>query len=337
MKKAILGTILSIGGVVTVTTAGVFLPVYMSYQGYNSFEYNYQLAFPTIDLQTTDRRLTSQFLSGTNISAKSLILGDTSVNNGTYIFYLASDAYSNHRTFMYGNEYSNENLLQTNPFPKLNGMFGEGMKYLNSTKFNENKLTNINNPKVFTYIDRITESDWIAKTNYEKMVDEYKNLRITNDNIQEGEVILTEAEIEENKKLRNWAENAQPWSFEPGRQYTDWNNNSHYFRASADAGNKFLELYNFIKRNFKNVLDLNTSNGIVIAYVNGKITTNMFTGSFSSSSSDDSGDTTTQNMSFYNPYLAIFNPKSIVSTSNINDDFQNNIFVLYISSYFTAL
>ena len=195
--------------------------------------------------------------------------------------YIGSQGYSTNNNFLYGSQSNLDSTVsEVNQQPELLGDFGVGLKFFEKLE---------NQPKVLLLQDELTYADYQDKEEYENLVQEYKNIDLSSG--------VHDSESEEVKK-KNWADTAPKFSCEPGATYTTWDGKTEYFRKTNKFPIFFNEVVSFVKANFNNLSNINTSDGILIGYKNGKICSD-FSGSFTSSTSDSTeGTTTTQSLFF---------------------------------------
>lgn len=283
MKKSIISSIIAVSCVSAVIAAAVFLPAVVANNGYSIYTFDYTKAIGNSD----NFNLQTNYMNGINVGLKEAILGTTKINNGDYVLYIGSEAYGNNRSFLY--KQSDINIFQSDPSRPLDTSdFGNGLQYLNSNEFKEEYNKKYKTlPAVVTYVDSLTLNDFTARDNYENLVKSYKKLRITNDGLKPDEQKLSDAQLKENKKKYDWANSAPAFSFEPGKSYIDVQGNKKYFRDSYQSGLQFNEIYNFVVNNFKGVIDISSSNGIVLGYRKGSLA-RPYSGTFTSGDSSSS-------------------------------------------------
>lgn len=291
MKKSIISSIIAVSCVSAVTAASIFLPAVVANNGYSVYTFDYTNAISN----TNSFNFQTNYMNGINVGLKEAILGTTKINNGNYVLYIGSEGYGNNRDFLY--KQSDINVFQSDPSRPLDTSdFGNGLQYLNSSEFKDTySKDHTTLPTVVTYMDSLTLNDFTARDNYENLVKSYKKLRITNDGLKPDEQKLSETQIKENKKKKEWADSAPAFSFEPGKSYTDLKGNKQYFRDSCQSGLQFNEIYNFVANNFTGLTDITTSNGIVLGYKKG-VLAKQYSGSFSGSSGSSSKSRTSNNM-----------------------------------------
>lgn len=276
MKKSIyltIGSVLFTSGVVA---AGVLLPSITSIS--SSFAFNLYNFSSSSDATLYFNENNFQAI---NENYKNLIIGNSNINNGTYILYIGSQAYSTNNSFLYGSQSEvNSTVSEVNQQPELLGDFGVGLKFFEKLE---------NQPKVLVLQDQLTYADYQDKEEYENLVKEYKNIDISS-----GEYKPDSDEV----KKKNWADNIAPsFNSAPCATYTTWDGKTEYFRKTNKFPIFFNEVVSFVKANFNNLTDLSSSNGILIGYKNGKICSD-FSGSFTSSSDSTEEDTGTQSLFF---------------------------------------
>lgn len=275
MKKSIyltIGSVLFTSGVVA---AGVLLPSITSIS--SSFAFNLYNFSSSSDATLYFNKNDFQAI---NENYKNLIIGNSNINNGTYILYIGSQAYSTNNSFLYGSQSEvNSTVSEVNQQPELLGDFGVGLKFFEKLE---------NQPKVLVLQDQLTYADYQDKEEYENLVKEYKNIDISS-----GEYETDSDEV----KKKNWADSAPSFNSAPCATYTTWDGKTEYFRKTNKFPIFFNEVVSFVKANFNNLTDLSSSNGILIGYKNGKICSD-FSGSFTSSSDSTEEDTTTQSLFF---------------------------------------
>ncbi|MDE5617480.1 MAG: hypothetical protein K2I36_01345 [Ureaplasma sp.] len=334
MKKAIISTISSILGIAAITTTAVFLPTYVTSQGYSTYFYNFRQALIDNNDNQDELKFNEQYMSATNTNVRDLILGSKSINNGTYVLYIGSEGYENHRNFLYGTSARTENNFLSDINPALKGNFGTGLRFFVSEEYNRFKVANYGEIPVLTYLDEIESYDINAKFNYENLIIEYKKLVYEKD--VEGAESLTDQQLEENKKKYDWATSAPKFNFQPGATYTDWEGKTQYFRASYKSGIKFNELVDMVKKIYPTMTDMSgNSVGVLIGFKEGKIV-NLFSGSFTASTSNDgdsSSDSTTSTRSSFNQISSLAN-NPFLKTFALNDVStvtSDNSFITWIS------
>lgn len=290
MKKAIISTISGILGVAAITTTAVFLPTYVSSQGYSTYFYNFRQALIDNNDNQDSLKFNEKYMNATNVNMRDLILGNNSINNGTYILYIGSEGYENHRNFLYGDSSKTENDFLSNINPALKGTFGTGLRFFMSEQYEKYRIPSYGEIPVLTYLDEIQSYDVIARFEYENLILNYKELVYEKDT--EGADSLTDQELEINKKKHDWAVGAPKFNLAPGATYEDWEGKTQYFRASYQSGVKFNELVDMIKKLYPSLNDIaGTSVGILIGFKEGKIAS-LFSGSFGASSGEETPPST---------------------------------------------
>lgn len=283
MKKAIISTILAISSIGAVVASSVFLPALVATKEYSPiYMYDYESAINNWKNNSTTTNnnfsLSSNYLNSSNIDVIDAIYGSKKINNGNYILYIGSEGNANHRSFLYNqssiNDFENDLLGRS----LVNSNFGDGLQYLNSTDFAtayDNRVlgnTNSNNtqktyqlPKVLTYIDKLDYTDFQARIKFQNLINEYKKLPTSKDS-EEGKD-LSDDQIKENTKKKEWANKNISFSFEPGATYEDWDGKTQYFRVTYESGLKYNKLVEYITNKFSSSATSNTR-GIVLAWIN---------------------------------------------------------------------
>lgn len=276
MKKAIAITILSVLSIGGITATSVFLPAFTKNQEFSVYQLNYEQAIQDAQDGNTSFALYNKYLNAANFSLKEALMGSKKINNGDYIIYLGSEGYANNRKFLYNQ--SNINLFESNFNRSLETSdFGNGLEYLDNNQFRNN---NKDVPIVLSFIDMINIADLQAKEEYDQTIRSFKNLQIVSDGV------LTENQLKENKRKYDWAKAAPQFDYAPGKTYLDWEGKTKYFRATSESGLVFNKIINFVSNHFANLTDISTSDGVVIGYKNGELIKTMYSGSFTSTSSD---------------------------------------------------
>lgn len=291
MKKSIyltIGSVLFTSGIIA---AGVLLPSVVSISSTFAFNlYNFNIG------SNTKLYFNKNDFQAINENYKNLIIGNSDINNGTYLLYIGSQGYETNNSFLYGSQSEiNSTVTEVNQQPELLGDFGVGLKTFNDLE---------NQPKVLVLQDQLTYADYQDQEYYENLIREYKNIDTSSEEFDENS---------EEVKKKTWAENQENTKFDwkPGATYTTWDGKTEYFRKTNKFPLFFNEVVNFVKANFNNLTDLSSSSGIVIGYKNGKICSD-FSGSFTSSSDSTEEDTTTQSL-FFQSYS---NQKSLKTTNS---------------------
>ncbi len=325
MKKAIISTISSILGVAAITTTAIFLPTYVSSQGYSTYFYNFRQALIDNNDDQNALKFSERYMNATNVNIRDLILGNNYINNGTYILYIGSEGYENHRNFLYGDSSKKENDFLLDINPALKGNFGTGLRFFMSKQYDQFKIPSYGDIPVLTYLDEIQSYDVNSKFEYENLILNYKELVYEKDT--EGSESLTDDELAINKKKHDWAVSAPKFSLEPGATYLDWEGNTQYFRTSYQSGIKFNSLVDMVKKMYPTMNDINgTSVGILIGFKEGKIAS-LFSGSFGTSSGNDettppSNEGTTEtpptSSRFNNEFLRPFKLNDITTVNGNN-------------------
>lgn len=276
MKKSIYLTIGSVLFTSSVVAAGVLLPTVTSVS--SSFAFNLYNFSTNNDAKLYFNKNDFQAI---NENYKNLIIGNSNINNGTYILYIGSQGYQTNNNFLYGSQQNNVNstVSEVNQQPELLGDFGVGLKFFEKLE---------NQPKVLLLQDELTYADYQDKEEYENLVQEYKNIDLSSGDY--------DSESEEVKK-KNWADKAGPFNSAPGATYTTWDGKTEYFRKTNKFPIFFNEVVSFVKANFNNLSDISTSDGILIGYKNGKICSD-FSGSFTSSSGSTEENPATKSLFF---------------------------------------
>ena len=198
MKKAIISTISSILGVAAITTTAIFLPTYVSSQGYSTYFYDFRQALIDNNDNQDTLKFNERYMNATNVNMRELLLGNNSINNGTYILYIGSEGYANHRNFLYGDSSKTDNDFLLDINPALKGIFGTGLRFFLSKQYDQFRIPNYGDIPVLTYLDEIQSYDINARFEYENLILNYKELVYEKDT--EGAEALTEDELAINKK-----------------------------------------------------------------------------------------------------------------------------------------
>lgn len=292
MKKAVYLTIGSVLLASSIVATSVLLPTLTSINNVNTFYlYNFNPNNST-DLENVDLQLSSANYKSINTKYQDLIVGNSNINNGNYVLCITSQGYSSHNSFLYGtqgNDYIDSTVSETNQQPILNGNFGLGLKTIPNLE---------TQPYVLIVQDVLTEDDYNDKEQFENMVREYKNI---------DTAAATEDSTSDDYKKKSWASSVEAnFSFEPGKTYTTWDEKTAYYRTTNKFPILFNEIVAFVKSMFNNLSNIDSSSGIIIGYNNNKLNSD-YSGSFSSTTSDDStsedssGDTSTQSI-FYSSF-----------------------------------
>lgn len=334
LHKSIFATVGSVVALSAIVATATCVPAYSNQTGNNLKVLSFEI--PPLGTTQPQINLNYNVLGSANVSLKAALLGTNQINDGSYIIYIGSQAYNSNNTFLYGNAFTDVTQFQSQQTMALNGLFGSGLQSFNTLKIK---------PKVLMFQDVVGPQAFIAKAQFELDIKNWSKDPIFGDSASDQKQKLaiwgTTNQNEINQK-RLWAtgQSASNWSFDPLATYVNWQGKTVYFRTDSSAEQFRNVILPLVKKHFNNLQTVNTSQGIIIGYKNGKLCSD-YSGSFTSttssgsnSSSSSSSTAATQSNQFISTYANKDATTLASSSSSTTSSTSNNQFLEWLQYNF---